>query len=65
MVKPALRTKLTGSKSARKEYVQLDAEAQTSRWSLGEWCREVLLARVNGQAPKVATDSAGTGEVAL
>jgi hypothetical protein len=56
---------INGFKVSEEEYAQLDAEAQTSRRSLGEWCREVLLASVNGQAPKVATDSAGTGEAAL
>ena len=65
MVKPALRTKSIGFKVTEEEYAQLDAEAQTSKRSLGEWCREVLLASVNGQEPKIATDSAGTGEVAL
>jgi hypothetical protein len=65
MVKPAPRTKSIGFKVSEEEYAQLDAEAQTSRRSLGEWCREVLLASVNGQEPKVATDSTGTGEVAL
>jgi len=65
MVKPALRTKSIGFKVSKEEYAQLDAEAQTSRRSLGEWCREILLASVNGQEPKVATDSADTGDVAL
>ena len=65
MVKPALRTKSIGFKVSEEEYAQLDAEAQTVRRSLGEWCREILLASVNGQEPKVSTDSASTGEVAL
>ena len=65
MVKPALRTKSIGFKVSEEEYAQLDAEAQTVRRSLGEWCREILLASVNSQEPKVATDSASTGEVAL
>ena len=65
MVKPALRTKSIGFKVSEEEYARLDAEAQTVRRSLGEWCREILLASVNGQEPKVATDSASTGEVAL
>ena len=65
MVKPALRTKSIGFKVSEDEYVRLDAAAQTSGGSLGEWCRELLLARVNGQEPKAATDSAGTGQVAL
>ena len=65
MVKPALRTKSIGFKVSVKEYAQLDAAAQTSGRSLGEWCREVLLASMNGQEPKAAIDSAGTGQVAL
>ena len=65
MVKPALRTKSIGFKVSEDEFAQLDAAAQTSGGSLGEWCRELLLARVNGQEPKAATDSAGTGQVAL
>ena len=65
MVKPSLRTKSIGFKVSEDEYVLLDAAAQMSGCSLGEWCRELLLARVNGQEPKAATDSAGTGQVAL
>jgi hypothetical protein len=65
MVKPSLRTKSIGFKVSEEEYARLDAEAQTSKRSLGEWCRDILLASVNGQEPKVATDSARTGEVAL
>jgi hypothetical protein len=65
MVKPSLRTKSIGFKVTEDEYVRLDAAAQTSGGSLGEWCRELLLSRVNGQEPKAATDSAGTGQVAL
>jgi hypothetical protein len=65
MVKPALRTKSIGFKVSKEEYAQLGAAAQTSGGPLGEWCHEVLLARVNSQEPKAATDSAGTGQVAL
>ena len=65
MVKPALRTKSIGFKVSQEEYAQLDVAAQTSGRSLGEWCRGVLLASVNGREPKVAIDSAGTGELAL
>jgi hypothetical protein len=32
---------------------------------VGEWCRETLLERVNGQEPRATTDCAGTGQVAL
>ena len=52
MVKPALRTKSIGFKVSEEEYAQLDAAAQTSGRSLGEWCREVLLA--SGQESKSA-----------
>ena len=65
MVKPTLRTKSIGFKVIDEEYAQLDAAAQTSGRSLGEWCRQVLLANVNGQEPKAATDSAGNSQVAL
>ena len=65
MVKPTLRTKSIGFKVRDEEYAQLGAAAQTSGRSLGEWCREVLLANVNGQEPKAATDSAGNSQVAL
>ena len=65
MVKPTLRTKSIGFKVREKEYAQLDAAAQTSGRSLGEWGREVLLVRVNGQEPKAAAECAGTGPVAL
>lgn len=54
MVKPALRTKSIGFKVSEEEYAQLDAAAQTSGRSLGEWCREVLLASANGQPSKTA-----------
>jgi len=39
---------------SEEEYAQLDAAAQTSRRSLGEWCREVLLASANGKPSKTA-----------
>ena len=65
MAKPTLRTKSIGFKVREKEYAQLEAAAETSGRSLGEWCREILLASVNGQEPRAAADSAGAGQVAL
>jgi len=65
MVKPTLRTKSIGFKVSEEEYAQLDAAAQMSGRSLGEWCREVLLASVNSQEPKGCPNSAGTAQVAL
>ncbi len=65
MVKPPLRTKSVGTKVTDGEYAELERAAQTGGKSLGEWCRETLLARVNGQEPRAATGCAGTGQVAL
>jgi hypothetical protein len=44
MVKPPLRTKSIGFKVSEDEYAQLETAAQTSGRTLGEWCREVVLA---------------------
>ncbi|MGB6478905.1 MAG: hypothetical protein WBF15_07420 [Candidatus Sulfotelmatobacter sp.] len=44
MVKPPLRTKSIGFKVSEEEYAQLEAAAQASGRTLGEWCREVVLA---------------------
>jgi len=45
MVKPPLRRKSIGFKVSEEEYAQLETAAQTSGRTLGEWCREVVLAR--------------------
>ena len=44
MVKPPLRTKSIGFKVSEEEYAQLETAAQKSGQTLGEWCREVVLA---------------------
>ncbi|MGA7078507.1 MAG: hypothetical protein WBQ43_04260 [Terriglobales bacterium] len=44
MVKPPLRTKSIGFKVSEEEYALLETAAQTSGRTLGEWCREVVLA---------------------
>ncbi|MGA7301219.1 MAG: hypothetical protein WB814_07865 [Candidatus Sulfotelmatobacter sp.] len=44
MVKPPLRTKSIGFKVSEEEYAQLETAARTSGRTLGEWCREVVLA---------------------
>jgi len=48
MVKPSLRTKSIGTKVTEEEYAELERTAQTGGKTLGEWCREVMLASVNG-----------------
>ena len=52
MVKPSLRTKSIGFKVTEEEYSQLETSAQMSGRTVGEWCREVVLASANGQLPK-------------
>jgi hypothetical protein len=44
MVKPPLRTKSIGFKVSEAEYAQLETAAQASGQTLGEWCREMVLA---------------------
>jgi len=53
MVKPNLRTKSIGTKVSEDEYAQLERAAQESAKTLGEWCREVMLASANGQPAKL------------
>ena len=52
MVKPSLRTKSIGTKVTEEEYAKLELTAQARGKTLGEWCREVILASSNAQAPK-------------
>jgi len=44
MVKPPLRTKSIGFKVSEEEHAQLETAAQAGGSTLGEWCREVVLA---------------------
>jgi hypothetical protein len=60
---PELRTRSAGAKVTEKEYVEIEKLAASRGLNVGEWCRETLLARVNGQEPRPATDCAG--QVAL
>jgi hypothetical protein len=52
MVKPSLRTKSIGTKVTEEEYAELERTARAGGKTLGEWCREVMLASVNGHASK-------------
>lgn len=49
MVKPSLRTKSIGTKVNEEEFARLEQAAQKASKTLGEWCREVMLASANGQ----------------
>ena len=59
------RTRTAGAKVTEKEYAEIEKLAASRSLNVGEWCRETLLTRVNGQEPKAATDSPGSGLVAL
>ena len=49
MVKPPLRRKSIGFKVSEEEYARLEMAAQTSGRTLGEWCREVVLASASDE----------------
>jgi hypothetical protein len=50
-----LRNRTVGSKVTESEYAQLAAIAEREGVTVGEWCREVLLARVNAAQGVVAS----------
>ncbi len=54
MVKPPLRTKTLDTKVSEEEFAQLEAAASERGLTLSEWCREMLLASVNGEEEKSA-----------
>ena len=62
---PELRTRSAGGKVTEKEYAEIEKLAESRGLNVGEWCRETLLARVNSQEPRAATDCPGIGQVAL
>ena len=53
MVKPNLRTKSIGTKVSEEEFARLEQAARKASKTLGEWCREVMLASTNGQREKL------------
>jgi hypothetical protein len=53
MVKPNLRTKSIGTKVSEEEFARLEQAAHTASKTLGEWCREVMLANANGEPEKL------------
>jgi hypothetical protein len=63
VVKPPFRTKTLGTKVSEEEFAQLEAAASERALTLSEWCRETLLASVNGQGEKSA--DAGRADQAL
>ena len=63
-MKPPLRTKTLSTKVSEEELAQLEAAASERGLTPSEWCRETLLASVNGQEPK-ASDPGGTGHAVM
>ena len=55
------RNRSAGAKVTDEEYAQLEALAQARGITLGEWCREILLAELNSDAP--TSEEALLGEV--
>lgn len=64
MVKPPFRTKTLGTKVSEEEFAQLEAAASERGLTLSEWCRETLLASVNGQEEKCAAWTGRKGQQA-
>jgi len=60
----APRTKTLGTKVSEEEFAQLEAAASERGLTLSEWCREMLLASVNGQGEKSA-DSGRTDQALM
>jgi hypothetical protein len=67
VVKPPFRTKTLGTKVSEEEFAQLEAAASERGLTLSEWCRETLLASVNGQGEKSAELplASGSGQAAV
>jgi hypothetical protein len=49
MVRPSVRTRFVGARLTAAEHASLKRQAEATGQSLSEWCREVMLASVNGQ----------------
>src|SRR5208283_4855061 len=52
MVKPPLRTKSIGFKVSEEEYARLEEAARAGSFTLGEWCRQVVLEDASGEEIK-------------
>jgi len=48
-VKPPLRTKSIGFKVSEEEYARLEEAARAGGFTLGEWCRQVVLEDASGE----------------
>ncbi len=65
MVRPSLRTKSIGTKVTEAEYATLERAAQEGGKTLSEWCREIMLASVDGAASKGQPHQAGDAQAVM
>lgn len=59
MVRPPFRTKTVSTKVSEEEFRHLEVAASKGGQSVSEWCREVLLASLNGQPANGSRRDAG------
>ena len=65
MTRPSLRTKSIGTKVTEGEYTKLERAAQEGGKTLSEWCREIMLASVDGAASKDQPHLAGDAQAVM
>jgi hypothetical protein len=65
MTRPSLRTKSIGTKVTEGEYAKLERAAQEGGKTVSEWCREVMLASVNGVALRDQPYQTGEAQVVM
>ena len=49
---PNLRTRTAGAKVTEDEYAEIEKRADARGVTVGEWCREVILAEVERKGPR-------------
>jgi len=54
---PRARNRTVGCKMSESEYEELAAVGEGDGMTLGEWCREVLLERMEGRKPTVIEET--------
>jgi len=64
MVKPPLRTKSIGFKVSEQEYARLEEAARAGGFTLGEWCRQVVLEDASGEEMKL-TEAGAEGQALM
>jgi len=64
MVKPPLRTKSIGFKVSEEEYARLEEAARAGGFTLGEWCRQVVLEDASSEEMK-PTETGAEGQALM